>query len=236
MPYNEYSVVDFKDLVDRARAGVDRMVSETGRQSEDLFRVAGERAFRFMVQADEMRAARAHYVASVELAAAKFLSVCDELILLQESYDVEMLQALDLAGAGDHPGSPAFDVMTSDDLLERMQGVAGQYAHDVEVIQIRFFAHQDSFTDECAALLHMFTSTVAQECNILVETLDDVIQRAQQTGEMFASAAATGVKGTAIAMVVATAVGVAAATTAVHTAGAAATAIWDYFAAPARQD
>ncbi|WP_125652541.1 hypothetical protein [Streptomyces sp. WAC06614] len=228
--------MDFRALVEDATAIVDRMVHDTTLQTEQLLRAAGERPLRFLLQEGEVLAARDRYLDGIGEAATSFLLVCLELVTFQQSYELEVSQALGLAGTVAAEQGPVFNAEGVDELTARMQEVAGAYARHVEELQIRFDAAYHGFADACSAQLDLFKSVVAQECNIVVETLDDALQTAYETGERFTAAAATGARGAGLALVVATCVGVAATTTAVHAAGAAASTVWGYFAAPAGRD
>ncbi|MFF4369349.1 hypothetical protein [Streptomyces sp. NPDC001594] len=235
MQYTEYSVAEFRDLVDAARTSVDQMLDEATRQADEQLQAAGERVFRYMQRADAIRAAQGRYVEAVQLAAASFLSVCDELLSLQEGYDAEVDQACGLMGAAPGQGL-ASDAGTVAALSAKVREMASGYADRIEEVQVRYVTAWNALANERDAQLDLFTSVVAQECGVLVETLDSAVHTALHTGEMAVSAAYSGAKGAAIAMVVATAVGVAGATVAVSAAGSAATAIWNYFATPVLAD
>ncbi|MEV6682592.1 hypothetical protein AB0N09_37880 [Streptomyces erythrochromogenes] len=175
--YREYSTEDLRLVV--AKAWADLRELQAG-AAEHAIDIRGDRngPVRRWLEGDEVHDACDRYLSNIEFAAARFLKVCEDVLILHQEYAEAVDAAFGLEQQCDGVPSPphlAFEGLSGSELLSNVREIAFLYADRIEETQLRFHSAWETVSQEFATEQKIFEEVVSRRAGAAVDVLDNAI-------------------------------------------------------------
>ncbi|MFE5537937.1 hypothetical protein ACFQ78_19620 [Streptomyces sp. NPDC056519] len=177
MEETDYSVDGFKVRVGLVADRVEQLAED---RAGELYRRVVEKCMEsgdwyLWDHPEKTAAARLRYLELIGDESRLFLGVCQDVIRLQDQFELEVLRALGIEDAGPGADEPVFLTLSAEVLSERVGAVAARYADEVEKLYALFDDAHARFDSACAEQRRIFRECLTASPGLTSDALEAAV-------------------------------------------------------------